>query len=190
MKVLKIAALTEDDSEEPLYNTVFDDVDGIKELGKYARYEYVETVLDNLGAAPSPYLQRLFSSSIQKYDGSEKEFWINEITQEASFYLREVKKWIRMGRKSEALNNTLEDLCQYPGVLDSTAYLLKCKAKHMSRAPLVRLYILQLGNANEDPEFILLFEGIKLSYEISKCPGIVSSVFERTKLVIEELERL
>lgn len=188
MKVLDIVPLTPDNTDEPLLNTVFDDVNGIEELTKYTQYEYVEQALDSFESEPSAFLRKVYGKQIENFSGSEKEFWINEIIQEASFYLREVWKWINLGHRSDVLIRSLADLKQYPNVLDSTAYLLKGKAWHLSNAPLLRVYFLQIGTESEEPFWILLFEGIKLEYQISNCPGIVASLFERTKLVIDKLK--
>lgn len=190
MEVRDIPQLTEDNAEEPLYNTVFDDINGVEELAKYARYDYVEKMLDSFETGPSSYLRKAYNPEIMEFPGTEKEFWINRIVQEAAFYLREIRKWISTGRRTDALIRVLEDLNQYPDVLDSTAYLLKGKARMVNKEPLLRLYLLQIGSEDDDPDWILLFEGIKFEYDIRSNSGIVATVYERTNLVIDKLKLL
>lgn len=60
----------------------------------------------------------------------------------------------------------------------------------VNKEPLLRLYLLQIGSEDDDPDWILLFEGIKFEYDIRSNPGIVATVYERTNLVIDKLKLL
>lgn len=189
MEILSIEELTSE-APESLYSTRFSDIDAYRDLKNYTVYEYVSKLINEFPTGPSNYLRRKYRNQITGYEGTEEDFWINEIIQEAAFYLDAIDRWIVNGFRPRKLTECLEDLRQYKDAIpDTTVYLLKCKAKHISRAPVLRLYLLQIGAEDDDPEWILLFEGIKFEYEIKNCPGIVSTIYERSQLVVDELLR-
>lgn len=187
MKILTLKEVTDKSASEPLYSAVFDDFDAYKELINYTDYEYVENLIKSFPSGPSSHLRKVYKNRITDYSGTEEELWINEVLQEADFYLNEINDWIDAGKRPDNLKNCMEDLKQNTNIIpDTTIYLLKGKAYHFARQPIVRLYLIQIGVETDDPEWILLLEGIKFEYNIDQCPGVVSTVFRRAQLAIDK----